>query len=47
MNAARALRHPLAISAIALAALPFLISAIGYTYGLATEIALFALVGLG
>ena len=47
MNAARALRHPLAISAIALAALPCLISAIGYTYGLATEIALFALVGLG
>ena len=43
----RALRHPLSICALALAALPFLVSAIGFTYGLATEIALFALVGLG
>jgi branched-chain amino acid transport system ATP-binding protein len=43
----RALRHPLAICAAALAALPFLVAAIGFTYGLATEIALFALVGIG
>ena len=43
----QALRHPLAICAVALAALPFLVSALGFTYGLATEIALFALVGLG
>jgi branched-chain amino acid transport system ATP-binding protein/branched-chain amino acid transport system permease protein len=41
------LRHPLAICAVALAALPYLVSAIGFTHGLATEIALFALVGLG
>ncbi len=47
MSAMKALRHPLAICAAALAALPFLVSAIGFTYGLATEIALFALVGLG
>ncbi len=41
------LRHPLALCAVALLALPFLVSAIGFTHGLATEIALFALVGLG
>ena len=41
------LGHPLAICAVALAALPYLVSAIGFTHGLATEIALFALVGLG
>ncbi len=43
----KVLAHPLVICAMALAALPFLVSAIGFTYGLATEIALFALVGLG
>jgi branched-chain amino acid transport system ATP-binding protein len=47
MSAMKPLGHPLAICAAALAALPFLVSAIGFTYGLATEIALFALVGLG
>ncbi len=47
MSAMKRLGHPLAICAAALAALPFLVSAIGFTYGLATEIALFALVGLG
>jgi len=40
-------RHPLLISAIALALLPWLTTALGFTYGLATEIALFAMVGLG
>ena len=43
----RALHHPLAICAVALAVLPYLVSAAGFTHGLATEIALFALVGLG
>src|SRR6266849_10895484 len=42
-----ALRHPLALCAVALLVLPFLVSALGFTHGLATEIALFALVGLG
>jgi len=40
-------RHPLFIAAVALAALPFFTQAIGFTYGIATEIALFAMVGLG
>jgi len=47
MSAVNTLHHPLAICALALAGLPFLVSAIGFTHGLATEIALFALVGLG
>jgi ABC-type branched-subunit amino acid transport system ATPase component/ABC-type branched-subunit amino acid transport system permease subunit len=40
-------KHPLVIAAIALAALPFFTHAIGFTHGIATEIALFAMVGLG
>jgi ABC-type branched-subunit amino acid transport system ATPase component/ABC-type branched-subunit amino acid transport system permease subunit len=39
--------RPLAILAVALLALPFAMSAIGMTVSLGTEIALFALVGLG
>ncbi|HET6522059.1 MAG TPA: ATP-binding cassette domain-containing protein, partial [Geminicoccaceae bacterium] len=45
--ATRPLRHPLAILAVALIVLPFALRAVGLTYALATEIALFALVGLG
>ena len=41
------LRHPLTILAAALAALPWAMRAIGMTDGIATEIAVFALVGLG
>ncbi len=40
-------KHPLTIAAIALLLLPYLCSGIGFTYGIATEIALFAMVGLG
>ncbi len=40
-------RHPLLVLLVALAVLPFAVSAIGYTHGFATEIALFAMVGLG
>ncbi len=40
------LRHPLLVLAAALLGLPFAMRAIGLTEGLATEIALFALVGL-
>ena len=40
-------RHPLVIGAVALLALPYLCTVIGFTYGIATEIALFAMVGLG
>jgi branched-chain amino acid transport system ATP-binding protein len=40
-------RHPLVVCAVALAALPYFCNAIGFTYGTATEIALFAMVGLG
>jgi ABC-type branched-subunit amino acid transport system ATPase component/ABC-type branched-subunit amino acid transport system permease subunit len=46
MSAAR-WRHPLIILAAALLALPWAMWAIGMTEGLATEIAIFALVGLG
>jgi branched-chain amino acid transport system ATP-binding protein len=42
-----ALRHPLTVLAAALAALPFAMGAIGMTHSVATEIAIFALVGLG
>jgi len=42
-----ALRHPLLALAAALAALPFVVRAIGLTEGLASEIAIFAMVGLG
>ncbi|MFQ6018300.1 MAG: ATP-binding cassette domain-containing protein [Kiloniellaceae bacterium] len=47
MNAARLLRHPLAIAAAALVVLPHFTIAIGLTYSIATEIAIFGLVGLG
>jgi branched-chain amino acid transport system ATP-binding protein len=47
MSAAARLRHPLAALAVALLALPWVMRAIGMTEGLATEIAIFALVGLG
>ena len=47
MRAAGRLRHPLAILAAGLLALPFAVRAIGMTDGIATEIAIFALVGLG
>ena len=46
MSAAR-LRHPLAVLAAALLVLPFAMRAIGMTDGVATEIAIFGLVGLG
>jgi ABC-type branched-subunit amino acid transport system ATPase component/ABC-type branched-subunit amino acid transport system permease subunit len=42
-----AFRHPLLGLGIALAALPFAVRLIGLTEGLATEIAIFAMVGLG
>src|SRR5450759_4004324 len=41
------LKHPLSISALALLLLPYFCVAIGFTYGIATEIALFAMVTLG
>src|SRR5438477_12743503 len=44
---ARRARHPLLILAAALIALPWLIVAGGYTWGIATEVAIFAMVGLG
>ena len=47
MSPAGRLRHPLVILAVALLALPFAVRAIGMTDGIATEIAIFALVGLG
>ncbi len=47
MSAARRLRHPLTILALALLVLPFAVRAIGMTDGVATEIVIFALVGLG
>ena len=47
MSPAALLRHPLTVLGAALLALPFAMRAIGATYGLATEIAIFALVGLG
>ena len=40
-------KHPLAISLVALVVLPYFCASIGFTYGIATEIALFAMVGLG
>jgi len=43
----RRLRHPLTISAAALLLLPFAVTALGFTYSLATEIALLGMVGLG
>ncbi len=47
MSAIARLRHPLVALAAALLALPWIMRAIGMTEGLATEIAIFALVGLG
>ena len=41
------LKHPLTVSALALLVLPYFCMAIGFTYGIATEIALFAMVTLG
>jgi len=41
------LKHPLSVSALSLLALPYFCVAIGLTYGIATEIALFAMVSLG
>jgi branched-chain amino acid transport system ATP-binding protein len=38
---------PLTLLAAALVLLPFLLQPLGYTYGIATEIAIFAMVGLG
>ncbi len=40
-------KHPLFIGSIALLVLPYICSGLGFTYGIATEIALFAMVGLG
>jgi branched-chain amino acid transport system ATP-binding protein len=47
MSAAARLRHPLVGLAAALLVLPFVMRAIGMTDGVATEIVIFALVGLG
>src|SRR5882672_2267573 len=41
------LRHPFVISAVALLALPHVVNGTGFTWAIATEIAIFALVGLG
>jgi branched-chain amino acid transport system ATP-binding protein len=41
------LKHPLVVSALALLVLPYFCMTIGFTYGIATEIALFAMVALG
>jgi branched-chain amino acid transport system ATP-binding protein len=43
----RAPRHPLVLLALGLIILPWLVLALGYTWGIATEVAIFALVGLG
>ena len=43
----RAPRHPLVLLALCLIVLPWLVLALGYTWGIATEVAIFALVGLG
>ena len=47
MSAPGGLRHPLLVLAVALLALPQAVRAIGMTDAIATEIAIFALVGLG
>ena len=41
------LRHPLSVSALSLLVLPYFCLSLGFTYGIATEIALFAMVALG
>ncbi|MCW5622689.1 MAG: branched-chain amino acid ABC transporter permease, partial [Burkholderiales bacterium] len=43
----RAPRHPLVLLALGLILLPWLVLAFGFTWGVATEIAIFMLVGLG
>ncbi len=43
----RGYRHPLVLLALGLILLPWLVLAFGFTWGVATEIAIFALVGLG
>jgi len=43
----RSPRHPLVLLALGLILLPWLVLAFGFTWGVATEIAIFALVGLG
>lgn len=47
MKPADFLRHPLFIATVALLALPHVVIGSGFTWGIATEIAIFALVGLG
>ena len=47
MNGLRVLRHPLLVLAAALVVLPFFTGALGLPISIASEIALFALVGLG
>ncbi|HEX9647008.1 MAG TPA: branched-chain amino acid ABC transporter ATP-binding protein/permease [Alphaproteobacteria bacterium] len=47
MIGAKVLRHPILVLAAALVGLPHLVPALGLTTSVATEIALFALVGLG
>ena len=43
----RAPRHPLVLLALGLVLLPALVLALGFTWGIATEIAIFAMVGIG
>ncbi|HEY7759844.1 MAG TPA: branched-chain amino acid ABC transporter ATP-binding protein/permease [Burkholderiales bacterium] len=40
-------RHPLVLLALGLVLLPWLVLAFGFTWGIATEIAIFAMVGIG
>ncbi|MFQ5775295.1 MAG: ATP-binding cassette domain-containing protein [Kiloniellaceae bacterium] len=47
MKALALARHPLAVLALALVVLPYAVAGIGMTVSTATEIALFAMVGLG
>ena len=47
MSAANFFKHPLFIAAVALLLLPHVVIGLGFTYTIATEIAIFALVGLG
>jgi branched-chain amino acid transport system ATP-binding protein len=47
MSAKSLLKHPLFIAAVALLALPHVVLGTGFTWTIATEIAIFALVGLG
>ncbi len=47
MSVNKWLAHPLSQIAIALVALPFLTLGLGFTYSVASEVAIFALIGLG